>query len=145
RFTDDTSARLPEPPKAKSWPDRVLVDDVNGDGRPDMTIEYAPAGVVPQADPTAVYLNEGGIFRKIKAPEDGFGDEGGPVGWVNGDGPHALLSAESHGGGEASRYYVTPQIVVPAVPRAKAIRTAGVVRVSWTRVATATQYEVRRN
>lgn len=145
RFTDDTVARLPEPPTAKSWPDRVLVDDVNDDGKPDLTVQYSPAGVVSQADPTVVYLNENGIFRKITAPEDGFGAEGGPVGWVNGDGPHALLSAESHGGGEASRYYVTPQIVIPAIPRLHAVRAGKVVRLTWSLVATATQYEVRRN
>lgn len=144
-FTDETAARLPDPPKAKSWPDRVLVNDLNDDGRPDLTIQYAPAGVVPQADPTVVYLNENGVFKRVTPPEDGFGDGGGPIAWVNGDGPHALLSVGSEYGGTAAHYFVTPQIVVPAAPRIRAVRIGGVVRITWAPIAMATRYEIRRN
>jgi len=147
RFADETAARLPDPPQAKSWPERVLVEDVNDDGRPDLTVQYAPAGVVPQADPTAVYLNQGGIFRPTTAPKDGYGPKGGAIGYVNGDGPHALFSVAFQVVDEAtSTYYVTPQIVVPAAPSGlRAVLARGTVHLRWSRVAQASQYEVRRN
>lgn len=94
-FADETSTRLLEPPtQAKSWPQRVLLEDVNDDGRPDLTVQFSPAGVVPEADPTMVYLNTDGVFRRIVAPKDGYASIGGGIGWVNGDGPHALFSVE---------------------------------------------------
>jgi hypothetical protein len=147
-FGDETSARLQSPPtQAKSWPQRVLLDDVNDDGRPDLTIQYAPQGIVPTADPTALYLNDGGVFRPVAPPKDGFGQGGGGIGWVNGAGPHPLFSVEFHPFGEGdSHYYVTPQLVVPATPTGvRAKRTRAAVRITWTRVADANRYEVRRN
>ena len=147
-FSDETQSRLPSPPtQAKSWPQRVLLEDINGDGRPDLTIQYAPQGVVPAADPTAVYLNDNGVFGAITAPRDGFGPGGGGIGWVNGDGPPALFSVEFHPLDEGtSHYYVTPQLVAPAAPASvRAARVRGGVRISWARVAQASRYDVRRN
>jgi hypothetical protein len=147
-FTDETATRLQSPPaQAKSWPQRILLQDVNDDGRPDLTIQYAPAGAAPAADPTALYLNDNGVFTPATAPADGFGREGGGIGWVNGDGPHALFSVEFHPLGEAvSHYSVTPELVAPAAPAGvHAKRSGAVVRVSWTRVQGATGYQVRRN
>lgn len=148
-FSDETATRLPEPPAdAKSWPQRVLVEDVNDDGHPDLTVQFAARGVVPQADPTAVWLNQGGIFRRISGPLDGFRPEsGGPVGYVNGDGPHALFSVESKPLGEGpSRYYITPQVVAPAAPtHLRATYSRGGVRLTWARVSSASGYQVRRN
>jgi FG-GAP-like repeat len=147
-FTDETSIRLAEPPtEAKSWPDRILLEDVNGDGRPDLTVAFAPAGVVPQADPTAVYLNDGAVFRRITAPKDGFGSAGGGIGYINGDGPHALFSVEFHPLGQGpSRYYVTPQLVRPPPPTGlRATRSRAGVLLRWARVSGALRYELRRN
>jgi FG-GAP-like repeat len=147
-FGDETATRLQSPPtQAKSWPQRVLLDDVNGDGLPDLTIQYAPEGVVPSSDPTALYLNEDGIFKPAATPADGYGREGGGIGWVNGDGPQALFSVEFHPLGEGpSRYYVAPQLIAPAAPTSVHARRAGArVRLGWTRVAGATHYDVRRN
>jgi len=148
RFSDETATRLVSPPtQAKSWPQRVLVDDVNDDGRPDLTVQYAPAGVVPSADPTAVYLNDEGVFKPARAPADGFGSAGGGIAWVNGDGPHALFSVESRPLEQGpSNYFVTPQLVVPAAPVGVHARRIGTrIRLSWTRVDGAASYEVRRN
>jgi hypothetical protein len=148
-FTDETATRLPEPPtSAKSWPQRVLFEDVNDDGRPDLTVQFAAKGVVLQADPTAVWLNQAGIFRRIAGPLDGFQPEdGGPVGYVNGDGPHALISVEFHPLGQGpSRYYITPELAPPATPTSlRAKRSRGSVRLTWTRAAGAARYQVRRN
>jgi hypothetical protein len=148
-FTDETAARLPEPPTdAKSWPQRVLVEDVNDDGHPDLTVQFAARGVVLQADPTAVWLNQGGIFRRITGPLDGFRPEnGGPIGYVNGDGPHALFSVESKPLTEGpSRYYITPQVIAPTAPTdVRATRSRGSVRLTWARVLGASHYQIRRN
>jgi hypothetical protein len=146
-FTDETANRLPRPPSdAKSWPQRVLLEDVNDDGRPDLTVQFAAAGAVPEANPTVVYVNVNGIFRPITAPRDGYGTGGGAIGYVNGDGPHALFSVDSRPVGEAtSKFYVTPQIVVPAAPtHVRATRSGGTVRVTWSQVRGAGRYEVRR-
>jgi hypothetical protein len=147
-FTDDTTARLPQPPsQAKSWPDRVLLDDINDDGRPDLTVQFAPEGQVTEVDPTIVYVNENGVFRRIAAPADGFGREGGGVGWVNGDGPHALFSVEFRPLEEGlSRYYVTPELVTPGPPsNLRATRVGRTVHLRWSRVTGATSYRIRRN
>ena len=147
-FSDETASRLQSPPtQAKSWPQRVLLDDLNDDGRPDLTIQYAPKGVVPSADPTAVYLNDNGVFRPIRAPRSGLDSDGGGIGWVNGDGPHALFSVQFKVLGQGlSHYYLTPQSLPPGVPgRVRAVRVAGGVRITWAAVPSATQYEVRRN
>src|SRR4051794_9408049 len=67
-FTDETATGLPQlPTDAKSWPQRVLIEDVNDDGRPDLTVQFAAKGVVLEADPAAVWLNQGGSFA---APRD---------------------------------------------------------------------------
>lgn len=147
-YSDETATRLPNPPAgAKSWPERVLLEDVNDDGRPDLTVAFAPAGAVPQADPTAVYLNDNGVFRRITPPRDGFGGAGGGIGYVNGDGPHALFSVEFHPLGEGpSRYYVTPQLVPPSPPTGlRATRSRAGVWLRWVRVPGASRYEIRRN
>jgi hypothetical protein len=147
-FTDETATRLPQPPtEAKSWPERVLLEDVDDDGHPDLTVQFAPAGVVPEADPTMVYLNEKGVFRRIAPPRDGFGARGGGIGYANGDGPHALLSVEFNPLGQGpSRYYVTPELLVPAAPtHLRAKRSRGSVRLTWARVTGASRYQVRRN
>jgi hypothetical protein len=147
QFTDETSTRFPVEPHAKRWPQRVLVNDVDGDGRPDVTIEFANAGADPK-DPTAVYLDRAGVFRRIRAPVEGpVPESGGPVGWVNGDGAHALLSIEFRTLDQAvaSSYYVTPELTVPAPPtRVQAVWAGRSVRITWTRVAQATRYQVWR-
>jgi hypothetical protein len=147
-FADETAARLQSPPtQAKSWPQRVLLTDINDDGHPDLTIQYAPQGAVLNADPTAVYVNDDGIFKPVPAPKDGYGLQGGGIAWVNGDGPHALFSVEFHPLGQAaSHYYVAPQIVAPAAPtHVRMTRVGTSIRVSWSQVAGATRYEVVRN
>ena len=148
-FADETSTRLLEPPtEAKSWPQRVLLEDVNDDGRPDLTVQFSPAGVVPEADPTMVYLNTDGVFRRIAAPKDGYASIGGGIGWVNGDGPHALFSVEwlplEQG---PSPYYVTPEYVaIPAAPTSiHATRGGKAVRLRWSPVSGATRYQVLRD
>jgi hypothetical protein len=145
RFTDETAKRFPAEPHAHRSPIRVLVDDVDGDGRPDVTIEFANS----DKDPTAVYLNRDGVFRRILGPKEGPAPrDGGPVGWVNGDGPHALLSIEFRTLDQAqpSSYYVTPELTPPPAPsRIRAVWSGHDVRVTWTRVATAAEYRVMRN
>ena len=144
-FADETATRLQSPPtQAKSWPERVLLNDVNGDGRPDLTIQYAPQGIVVNADPTALYLNDDGVFKPATPPKDGYGSQGGGIGWVNGDGPPALFSVEFHPLGQsASRYYVTPQVVFAT--NVRTVRVRKQMRVSWSAVAQAKSYQVLRN
>jgi hypothetical protein len=144
RFTDQTAMRFPDQPQTDDWPERVLVDDVNDDGRPDITVHLTSGN--PTVDPTLLYLNDNGVFRKAIAPQEAPSLRGGPIGWVNGDGPHALFSVEFNPIGEAtSHYYVTPEIIAPATPTGvRAVRAKTGVRLSWTRVAGATSYEVRR-
>jgi hypothetical protein len=144
-FDDETATRLQSPPtQARSWPQRVLLEDVNDDGRPDLTIQYAPEGSVLNADPTAVWLNDNGVFKPIAAPTDGYGRAGGGIGYVNGDGPHALFSVEFHPLGEGdSHYYVTPQIVYAT--NVRTVRVRKTMRVSWSVVPQATSYQVLRN
>jgi hypothetical protein len=147
-FSDETATRLQSPPaQARSWPQRVLLTDVNDDGRPDLTIQYAPQGVVLNADPTAVWVNDGGIFKPVAAPKDGYGSPGGGIAWVNGDGPHALFSVENHPLGEAvSHYYVTPQIVAPDAPQHVRVKRVGTTRrITWGPVTGATSYAVLRD
>jgi hypothetical protein len=145
-FTDETATRMPEQPKTDNYPQRILVDDVNDDGRPDLTVHFT-TGNVPQTTPTALYLNEDGVFQQVDAPKDGFGEEGGGgIGYVNGDGAHALFSVEWRPLGSPSHYYVTPQIVPPSAPaRVRAVRLRGGVRVIWPPAAQASRYQLRRN
>jgi hypothetical protein len=70
----------------------------------------------------------------------------GPVGFVNGDGPHAFFSVEwlskYRSGGH---YYVSPEVVPPAVPGGVVARSVSAgVRISWRSVADATSYAVWR-
>jgi FG-GAP-like repeat len=147
-FADETATRFPDQPHATRWSQRVLVEDVDDDGRPDVTVQFAPVGSTSD-DLTAVYLNRDGAFQRIQAPSDGFQpQDSGPVGYVNGDGPHALLSIEFRtlDNPQPSRVYVTPQLVAPAAPtgvHATRVRTG--VRVTWARVPNALRYDVQRN
>jgi hypothetical protein len=145
RFTDETSTRFPVEPHAHRSPLRVLVDDVDGDGHPDVTIEFANSN----KDPTAVYLNRDGVFRRIAAPKEGPDpQDGGPVGWVNGDGPHALLSVEFRtlDQPQPSSYYVTPELTPPPAPsRVRAVLVGQGVQVGWAPVPSAARYRVMRN
>jgi hypothetical protein len=36
QFSDQTSTRFPDEPNAQSWPDRLQLEDLNGDGKPDL-------------------------------------------------------------------------------------------------------------
>jgi FG-GAP-like repeat len=144
-FTDETTTWMPQQPQTSSWPERLLVEDVNDDGRPDLTIHFGGFPPTTQIAPTALYLNQGDTFKQIAAPRDGF-DNFGAIGYVNGDGPHAFFSVEFHSlGNGVSTYYVDAQIVtLPAPTGVHAVRIASGVRVSWKRVAAATRYQVRR-
>lgn len=143
-FTDATATWLPKQPTTSGWPNRILTEDVNDDGKPDLTIQYAAAG----RDPTPLWLNDGTQFTPAAAPADGdYGAGGlGPVAYINGAGPHALVStewADSNGG--TPNVFVTPQVVSPAVPAGlRADTFSGHVRVTWGRVAGAVTYAVWR-
>jgi hypothetical protein len=143
-FIDQTAAWMAKHPDTKSWPDRLLTEDVNDDGRPDLTIQYASAG----RSPTPVWLNTGTSFVPITPPSDGDLSETGlgPVGYINGEGPHALVSidwADSTGG--RPNVYVAGQVVVPAVPtRVQATAASGSMRISWSKVDGAASYDVWR-
>jgi FG-GAP-like repeat len=146
-FTDETKTRLPDEPQAQSWPDRLLVEDFNDDGKPDLAIQYASVGITPEADPTPFWLNENGVFQRIAGAREGPAPNvRGPVGFVNGDGPHALFSVEwksvDNSGGH---YYVSPEIVRPAAPTGVDARSvcAG-IRITWRAVADATSYTIWR-
>lgn len=147
-FSDETSTRLPDQPNAQSWPDRLLLEDLNDDGKADIFLQYAPPGIVPQADPTPIWLNENGVFVPVKGrPTQGSAPGSrGMVGFVNGDGPHAFFSIGSTNNGGQVSYYVSPQIVHPAAApsavRAQAV--PGGVRISWHAVQGATRYEIWR-
>jgi hypothetical protein len=147
RFRDETSARLSQQTGAKSWADRILVEDFNDDGKPDFALQYAPPGKVAVPDPTPFYLNRGdGTFTQITGAKQGAPpDERGPVGFVNGAGPHAVVSVATHEGVLAS-YYVTPQLVTLEAPTG--VATSSVrsgVRITWKPVAGATAYELWRS
>ena len=143
-FTDQTAVWMPKQPEVTSWPDRLLTEDVNDDGRPDLTIQYASAG----RSATPVWLDTGTSLVPSMPPSDGdFSSSGlGPVGYINGDGPHALVSidwADSNGG--TPNLYVTRQVVVPAVPtHVRATTASGSVRISSPRVDGAASYDVWR-
>src|SRR5262249_6909591 len=146
-FTDETSTWMPQEPDTHSWPDRLLSEDVNDDGKPDLTIQYASDG----SSPTPVWLNGGKSFVPITPPRDGdfitSGGGLGPVGYINGDGPHALVSieyADSNGG--TPNVYVTAQTVTPAAPTlltATHTLPSG-IRVTWSQTPHATEYIVWR-
>jgi hypothetical protein len=145
-FTDETSTRMPDEPQTSYNPWRVLVDDVNDDGRPDLTVHFTGNGDANA--PIGVYLNEDGIFRPIQAPRVGYSRGYGGIAWVNGDGPHALFSVEFQtlDGSRGSGYFVTPQILTPPSPgHLRATFARGGVRVAWTPVARAARYQLRRN
>ena len=145
-FTDQTATWMPSQPQTDSWPDRLLVEDFNDDGKPDLAVQYASA----LNDPTPFWLNEGRVFVPIKGAADGdFSQSGlGPVGFINGDGPHALVSINwAHSpDGENPRYYVTPQIVPPIAPTYVSATTSlrQSVRINWAKVPGATNYAVSR-
>jgi hypothetical protein len=146
-FSDETSTRLPNQPNAQSWPERLLLEDLNDDGKPDIFLQYSPPGIVPQADPTPVWLNENGVFTRIQGPAQGSAPGSrGMVGFVNGDGPHAFFSLDSTRNGQPASYYVTPQIVAPTTAPSQ-VRTQPVpagIRISWRPVKGATEYEIWR-
>ena len=146
-FSDQTATRLPDQPRGLSWPDRLLLEDLNGDGKADLFLQYAPPGIVPEADATPFWLNENGVFVPIHGPTQGSPPQRrGMVGFVNGDGPHAFFSIDSTNDGGSVSYYVSPQIVPPAAApapvRAQAV-PAG-VRISWHAVEGASRYEIWR-
>ncbi len=146
-FVDETAARLPDQPKAQSWPDRLLFEDMNADGKPDLFVQYAPPGIVAQADPTPFWLNENGVFVRIQGPAQGSPPQSrGMVGFVNGDGPHAFFSIDSTNNGGPVAYYVSREIVAPtAAPSAVQARAvSGGVRIVWHAVTGASRYEVWR-
>lgn len=146
-FTDETKTRLPNQPQAQSWPDRLLAEDFNDDGKPDLAIQYASVGITPEADPTPFWLNENGVFQRIAGAREGAAPNvRGPVGFVNGDGPHALFSVEwksvDNSGGH---YYVSPEIVSPATPTGLTATPIPVgIRISWKAVPQATSYTISR-
>ena len=148
RFRDETSTRLPSQPNAQSWPNRVLVEDFNDDAKPDFAIQYAQPGKVPEPDPTPFYLNRGdGSFTRIPGAAQGAPpDQRGPVGFVNGAGPHAMISVATREGTIAS-YFVSSQLVKLSAPtRVTATRTPqGGVRIRWRAVDGASRYEVWRS
>jgi FG-GAP-like repeat len=146
-LSDETTTRMPHQPNASSWPDRLLVEDFNDDGKPDLAVQYASVGVTPEADPTPFWLNENGVFTRIAGAREGPArNVRGPVGFVNGDGPHAFFSVEwksvdSSGG----HYYASPQLIPPTIPTgvvAMSLLTG--IRISWQAVAAATSYTIWR-
>jgi hypothetical protein len=144
-FSDETSARFPDEPNAQSWPERLMLEDLNDDGKADVFLQYAPPGIVPEADATPVWLNQNGVFVPIKAPAQGLPPGSrGMVGFVNGDGPHALFSLASIRDNSPAAYYVSPEIVAPttAPSSLRAQTTPHGIRISWHPVAGATRYEV---
>jgi len=145
RFSDETPTWMPQQPQTSSWPERLLVEDVDDDGRPDLTIHFGGFGPTTQIAPTALYLNTGNTFKQAVAPRDGF-DNLGAIGYINGAGPHALFSVEFQSlGSGLSNYYVDAQILAPLAPTGvRAVRIAAGVRVSWKPVAAASRYQVRR-
>lgn len=142
-FTDETARRFPQQTDARSWPDRLLVEDFDDDGRADLAVQHAPPGIVPVADPTPFWLNRDGIFERITGAEQG-GASGnrGMVGFVNGAGPHAFVSVEGRG---LVQVYLSRQLVPPTAP--KAVRATGTrtgIRLSWRGVQDVDWYEVWR-
>jgi hypothetical protein len=146
-FTDETATRFPDEPNAQSWPDRLVLEDLNGDGTADLFLQYAPPGIVPQADPTPFWLNENGVFVRMQGPAQGSQPNSrGMVGFVNGDGPHAFFSIDSTNNGGPVNYYVSPEIVPPATaPTSVRAQTESAgFRISWHPVPGATRYEIWR-
>jgi hypothetical protein len=112
-FHDETAARISGFP-AKSWPNDLFAEDLNGDGALDLVQQNAPPGIVAEVDPVYAWLNNGkGVFRRINGPASGRGVSTGGVGLVNGAGPHALFSVDAWDG----RYYVTRQLPLKKVKR----------------------------
>lgn len=146
-FSDQTTTRFPDEPNAQSWPERLMLEDFNGDGKADVFLQYAPPGIVPNADPTPVWLNENGVFVRIKAPAQGQpAGSRGMVGFVNGDGPYALFSLASIRDNQPAAYYISPEIIAPTTaPTAlHAQTTPRGIHISWHPVAGATHYEIWR-
>ena len=145
-FTDQTATRFPGEPDAQSWPDRLLLEDLNGDGKADAYLQYAPPGIVPQPDPTPFWLNENGVYVRIHGPTQGSQPNSrGMVGFVNGDGPHAFVSIDSTNNGGPINYYLSPEIVPPIAPSALRAQTEATgIEISWHIVPGATGYEIWR-
>ena len=62
-FTDQTATWMPSQPQTdEASPDRLLVEDFNDDGKPDLAVQYASA----LNNPTPFWLNEGRVFVPIK-------------------------------------------------------------------------------
>ena len=146
-FRDETPTRLSEQPNSQSWADRILVEDFNDDGEPDFALQYAPPGKVTVPDPTPFYLNRGdGTFVRATGAKQGApAGQRGPVGFVNGAGPHAMISVATREGVLAS-YFVSPQLVELAAPTGVVGLSLRVgVRIRWKPLDGATAYEVWRS
>jgi hypothetical protein len=146
-FSDATARWLPTQPEGRSWPNRLLTEDLDDDGRPDLTVQYAPVGIIPEPDPTRFWLNRDGAFAPLDGPVQGTAPTSrGVVAFVNGAGPHAFLSIEARGvGGAGAKYFISRQLLPPIAPsRATAARSRIGVRLSWAGVPDASQYEVWR-
>ncbi|HEV8462009.1 MAG TPA: FG-GAP-like repeat-containing protein [Gaiellaceae bacterium] len=152
-FTDETSTRLqpPLPSDVSGSHGRILVEDLNDDGLPDLAVSYKPPdGSSWISDPTPIWINHGGVLVREPGIDQGVpSDLRGPVGFVNGAGPHAFLSVEWHpsDGRSAPRYFIAPQVTPPAAPaHLRAVRTGKHgVHLTWTAVAGADRYEVWLN
>ena len=148
RFNDETTKRLPAQPNAQSWPDRILLEDFNGDNKPDFAIQYAPPGKVPRPDPTPFFLNSGdGSFSQVPGAAQGAAPyERGPVGFINGAGPHAMISVAT-GARTVASYYVSRQLVILAAPTqlTATSRLKSGVRLRWHPVDGGARYEVWRS
>lgn len=146
-FHDETPSRFPNQPIGQSWPNRLLLEDMNDDGKLDLAVQYAPQGIIRTPDPTPFWLNRGdGVFEPVAGPRSGASsDARGPVGFVNGAGPHALVSVEASANGALRRYYISPQLVGPTpagVVASRKLRSG--ILVTWHAVPGATGYEIWR-
>lgn len=147
RFHDETAARIPQQPDGQSWPDRILLADLNGDGQRDFAIAFAGPGKVAVPDPTPFWLNTGnGVFTRFEGAKQGsLPSQRGPVGLVDGAGPEALFSVDSTERPGAD-YYTSWQLVQLKAPDGIiAIRSSSrAIRISWHAVDGAEKYEVWR-
>jgi len=71
-FSDETAARLPDQPNAQSWPHRLLVEDFNDDGKPDLAVQYASVGITRRPtrrrSGSTRTASSGGSAARTKAP-----------------------------------------------------------------------------
>lgn len=142
-FTDETARRFPQQTDARSWPDRLLVEDFDDDGLPDLAVQHAPPGIIPEPDATPFWLNRGGVFERIAGALQGTSARSrGMVGFVNGAGPHAFLSIDVGG---IMGVYLSRQFVAPAAPKSvRAIGSRTGIRLSWRGVQDVDRYEIWR-